>query len=324
VEHLPDDIDDLIGKVLAGEASPDEKERLHRWIGEHPDHAAYFAGLRTIFEHAGSERVQHQFDTDAAWAKVKGQLRRDNQRFLFTPRRIAAGIAILVGTVLLYFQLNKTQPVEVVRAGQETVSDTLPDGSKAFLNKHTTLAYRYDKQKKTRTVKLSGESFFDVKHEEDHPFVIEAEDLRIEDIGTSFNVRAYPGSDTVEVAVQEGEVHMYVPGLEGLHLVAGEAAIYTHSDHLFTRLEKADTNVLAYKTGILSFRNTYLKSIVEKINDLYDTRIRLENPDLASCRMTVNFQGDSVDTMVDVIAETLNLTVTRKNGEIILSGLGCL
>lgn len=323
MEQLPDDIDDLIGKVLTGEASPDDEVRLRQWEQEHPDHRDYVSGHRKIFEQAGSIRVQHQFNTDAAWLKVREQLRRDNQRFLFTPRRIAAAIAALLGVGLILFQVNKPEPVEIVRADQQTLHDTLPDGSKAFLNKNTTLSYTYDNRKKARVVKLSGESFFEVKHEADRQFVIEAEDLRIEDIGTSFNVKAYPGSDTVEVAVQDGEVHMYIPGQDGLHLVAGEAAIYTHSDHLFTRLEKADTNVLAYKTGILSFRNTYLKSIIDKINDLYDARIRLDNPDIASCRMTVNFQGENVDTMVDVIAETLNLTVTRKQGEIILSGIGC-
>lgn len=324
MEHLPDDIDDLIGKFLTGEASPEEQMRLERWEQQDPENRAYVVGLRTIFEQAGSIRVQHQFDTDAAWLKVKGKLRRDNERFLFfTPRRIAAAIAALIGVGIILFQVNKPQSAAIVRAEQQTVLDTLPDGSKAFLNKNTTLAYTYDSRKKMRVVKLSGESFFEVKHEIDRHFVIEASDLRIEDIGTSFNVKAYPESDTVEVAVQEGEVHMYIPGQDGLHLVAGEAAIYTHSDHLFRRLEKADTNVLAYKTGILSFRNTYLKSIVDKINDLYDARIRLDNPDIASCRMTVNFQGENVDTMVDIIAETLNLTVTRKQGEIILSGIGC-
>ncbi|HQQ96680.1 MAG TPA: FecR domain-containing protein [Cyclobacteriaceae bacterium] len=323
MEHLPDDIDDLIGKVLAGEASQEEKMRLEQWAQQDPGNRAYVAGLRTIFERAGSTGVQHQFDTDAAWLKVKRQLRHDNQRFLLTPRRIAAAIATLIGVGLILFQMNKTQPAAIVRAEQQVVHDTLPDGSKTILNKNTTLAYTYDSRKKMRIVKLSGESFFEVKHEVDRHFVIEAADLRIEDIGTSFNVKAYPGSDTVEVAVQEGEVHMYIPGQDGLHLVAGEAAIYTHSEHLFSRLEKADTNVLAYKTGILSFRNTYLKSIVDKINDLYDARIRLDNPDIASCRMTVNFHGENVDTMVDIIAETLNLTVARKQGEIILSGIGC-
>lgn len=323
MEQLPDDIDDLIGKVLTGEASPEEEVRLRQWEQQHADHRNYVAGIRQVFEQAGSIGVQHQFNTDAAWLKVKEQLHRDNQRYLFTPRRIAAAIAALIGIGLILFQVNRQEPAQIVRAEQQTLNDTLPDGSKAFLNKNTTLAYTYDNRSKTRVVKLSGESFFEVKHEADRPFVIEAEDLRIRDIGTSFNVKAYLGSDTVEVAVQEGEVHMYVPGQDGLHLVAGEAAIYTHSDHLFSRLEKADTNILAYKTGILSFRNTYLKSIIDKINDLYDARIRLDNPDIASCRMTVNFHGENVDTMVDIIAETLNLTVTRKQGEIILSGIGC-
>jgi transmembrane sensor len=64
-------------------------------------------------------------------------------------------------------------------------------------------------REKDRKVKLSGEAFFSVKHEEEKPFVIEAEDVLVRDIGTEFNLKAYPDKDTIEIIVTQGEVQFY-------------------------------------------------------------------------------------------------------------------
>ena len=199
----------------------------------------------------------------------------------------------------------------------------MPDGTTAFLNKKSSIVYEYSPRQKTRKVKLKGEGFFEVKHEEEKPFVIEVEEVRVRDIGTAFNVRAYPESDTVEVIVKTGEVQIYTAKNTGLDLKAGETGIYSKRLREFYRLEKIDTNALSYKTGVFSFNNTDLKSVIEKINAVYGSKIKLGNQGLAACRLTVSFHNDTLDTVVDVIAETLKLTMTRKGKEIVLNGPGC-
>lgn len=213
--------------------------------------------------------------------------------------------------------------LKLLIADATAVQDTLPDGSTAFLNKKSSITYEYNPHQKTRKVKLKGEGFFEVKHEEEKPFVVEAQEVLIRDIGTAFNVKAYPNSDTVVVTVKTGEVQIYTLNNEGISLKMGEAGIYRKSLHEFSRLVKPDTNALSYKTGVLSFNNTDLKTVVSKINEVYNSKIRLENPALATCRITVNFHNEPLDTVVDVIAETLKLTVTRKSKEILLNGPGC-
>src|SRR4029077_17656407 len=108
-----------------------------------------------------------------------------------------------------------------------------------------------------------------------------------------------------------------------------------------SKLVKIDTNSLSYKTKIFSFNNTDLGSVVDKLNEVYDSKIRLANEALRDCHLTVNFNDDKLDTVIDILAETLNLTVTRPNQpvgptpdhrqagagpsgqEIILDGEGC-
>lgn len=241
--------------------------------------------------------------------------------------RIAAGlIVVTVAGVWTYRWIQTPAPVVEMVADVTTAQDTLPDGTTAFLNKKSSLTFAYDRKTKTRKVALKGEGFFEVKHEEEKPFVIEAEEALVRDIGTAFNIKAYPGEDTVEVVVKEGVVQFYTVNNPGINLQAGETGIYSKRSKSFTKLHRADTNVFAYKTGVFAFHATDLRSVIERVNEVYGARISLGSDKIGDCRLTVNFTNEELETIVDIIAETLSLQVERKDTtrkEIILRGPGC-
>lgn len=324
----------MIGKVLADEASADEQSRLTAWLQISAENQKYFDQVKKIFDTAASNTVQLNFDADAAWKKVQSKLhesRSDNHMFLmqgsrnYKLLRIAASVILLLGVGIFGYQFLYSPPSQTFEfvSDATTAQDTLPDGSTAFLNKKSSISYEYAPQEKIRKVKLKGEGFFEVKHEEEKPFVIEAEEVLVRDIGTSFNVKAYPESDTVVVTVKTGEVQIYTLKDEGLDLKMGETGIYNKRLKEFTRLEKIDTNVLSYKTRIFSFNNTDLKSVISKISEVYNIKIKLDNPALNTCLITVNFHGESIETIVDVIAETLKLKVSKNDKEFVLTGTAC-
>lgn len=323
-------MDNLIGKVLAREATAEEQLQVDQWTRENEANRKYYDHLKTIFEKAASANVQIQFDTDAAWRKVKTKIGRektqDSRRKTqdWSVWRIAASIIFLVGVGYVIYQWRDV-PVETfaVTADKATVQDTLPDGSTAFLNKKSELSFEYNEKEGTRKVKLKGEAYFAVKHEEDKPFVIEAGDILVRDIGTEFNLKSYPEQDTIEIVVTEGEVQFYTLKDEGLILKAGEKGIYSKRLKEFYRIEKIDTNTLAYKTKVFSFNNTDLGAVVNLLNKVYDSKIKLINKELHNCRLTANFKEDNPDTIVEVIAETMGLTITRQGDEILLDGKGC-
>jgi transmembrane sensor len=328
------DIDDLIGKVLAREATAAEWERVNAWCRESNANRQYFEQAKAIFEQAATSSVRLNFDTDKAWQKVRAQLRphskqelhiEANVRDLWPLARIAAGISlVMAASVWTYQWLQQPEAPIAVIADTTTAQDTLPDGTTAFLNRKSSITFAFDKKTQTRKVELKGEGFFEVKHEEEKPFVIEAEETFVRDLGTAFNVKAYPGQDTIEVVVQSGVVQFYTPQDPGLDLNAGETGIYSKRTRTFTRLARADTNVFAYKTGIFAFHSTDLRSVVERINDVYESHIKLDNDKIGNCRLTVNFNHEQLDTIVDVIAETLSLQIERRGkNEIVLKGTGC-
>src|SRR6185369_16777004 len=322
-----DSMDDLIGKVLAQEATEAEQNQLNQWLEQNEANRKYFAQLKLIFDQAASSPVRIQFDQDEAWQKVKGKIRVEKRsQYFISPYvvRVAAGIAFI--TAMSYLVYQWTRPVVqafAVMTDKKIKQDTLPDGSLAVLNKNSSLNYEFNSRSKTRNVKLTGEAYFEVKHQEEKPFVVEIEELLVRDIGTSFNIKAYPNSDTVVVTVESGEVQFYTLKDPGLILKAGEAGIYKKSFKEFSKMVKADTNVLAYKTKIFSFKDTDLKKAVEMINEIYDSKIILGNPSIGQCRVTVNFNNDKIEDIADIIAETLSLSVEKKGAEFILNGSGC-
>jgi ferric-dicitrate binding protein FerR (iron transport regulator) len=327
-----ENIDDLIGKYLAGEATPQESAILEVWMRESESNRKYVDQFRLIFEKASAVKELQNFDTDAAWNKVKSNLKKKNVKSVrLDPSpsyafwwRVAASIIVVIGVgFFLYKNMTPEEivkPVEVV-AEDKTVGDTLPDGSGVFLNKETKVAYAYNKKDKKHEVKLAGEAYFNVKHDKDETFIIDAQGIYIRDIGTSFNVKAYPESNTVEVLVEEGEVIFYTNDNPGIHLHANGKGIYNKVTKTFT-IDEPEANVLAYKTKLFIFSGTDLKTVVESLNGVYDKKIIIDKR-IENCQLTVSFREETLDEIVQVIAETLGLTYTESGGSFMLEGEGC-
>ncbi len=333
MRNSEDHIDELLAKYVANEATADEKAIVESWLTEGPANAKHLDQLNLIFNQATAIKDAQHFDTDAAWEKVRSKLSKHETRTIeFKPQsssfptwlRIAASIVVVLG-IGFYIAQYATKPADVYAQQTTTtvLKDTLPDGSLTVLNKKSSLAYEYDRIKETRKLKLVGEAYFNVKHQETKPFIIETQEVIIEDIGTTFNVKAYPQSNTIEVFVETGEVHFYSNDNKGLHLKEGETGMYNKISKTFARLVATDTNVLAYQNHIFHFNNTDLGVIIDEINEVYNAKLSVAKEELRGCRITVDFKGESLESIVEIIAETLNLTVTKLDKQIILDGNVC-
>jgi len=328
------DIDDLIGKYLAGEAGADEAAWVESWAKADERNQRYFDQLKTIFQKAGEVKEYQTFDTDAAWNKLKHAMRdqgngkvvpmHDHRRgTLAVFWRVAASVVLLATVGFFAYKLvtpQVTQPV-VVATERATAADTLPDGSDVFLNRETQITYAYNKKEKTHTVKLKGEAYFNIHHEDDKKFVVQIGDIFIRDIGTAFNVKAYPDNEIVEVVVSQGEVMFYTNTDSGVYLRANGKGIYNRKTKKFT-IDQPEANVLSYKTKLFIFDNTDLATVAAALNNVYERKI-VVSENLKQCRLNVTFNNEQLDAIVDVIAETYNLKVREMGGQIILEGPGC-
>ncbi len=330
-----ENIEVLIAKYLAGEADAADLVLLNEWRKLSSENEIEFSQMEKLYNNSSSLRNVIPVDTDAAWMKLKNtisiqpeqgkiiSIKPATSRINFI--RIAASILIVAGLGMLAFFLTLPSEDKFAEIKSENVirKEKLPDGSTVTLNKNTTLAYSTDHFSRKRIVKLKGEAFFDVVHDEKNPFLIEAADLKIEDVGTSFNVQAKENTGIAIISVVSGEVKITTLTGQVFNLVAGEEATYNVKTKIVSKKESVEENISAYADRVFVFENAELKTVVDVLNDVYDSQLTIENHKLDSCRITVTFDNEAIDDIATVIAETLGLEIKKSNEQIILSGNDC-
>lgn len=318
-----ENIDELIAKFLSGECSPDEAIRLEEWKARSLANEDHFEASKKVFNVISGNTVSYPVDVDGAWNKINDKTDNSTKIISFVKRRTALRIAaslmllVLLGFLLNWF-FNETAPVPMVmKASNSAIQKILPDGSKVFINKNSEISFIQTKDGQ-RHVTLKGEAFFEVVHDEKSPFVIAVNDLLVKDIGTAFNVKENLNEQTVEVFVESGEVQFYTAKNVGLMLVRGNKASYNKLNGSFKRLQnESSINTKSYKTKLFEFNKTQLGEVIAQLNAVYDLNIRVQDTTLSKELLSVKFNNENVDLIINIIAETLDLEM-EKTGKIIL------
>jgi ferric-dicitrate binding protein FerR (iron transport regulator) len=317
-------IDDLIAKYLAGEAGPEEAIWLDDWKDQSEDNLRHFNKAKQVFGFTLDQR----FDAQKMYQSILAHTPKESKviplRTYFTPIRIAASLIIvsLIGIMAVMLMRTPAQP-DTIMASAETIQEQkLADGSSVALNKHSKLTVVGGFNGKQRKVKLEGEAFFEVVHDETKPFVIEAGGILIKDIGTSFNVKAIPGNDSVFVYVTEGIVELSA-NEQTLVLKQNESSVYIVSARRFIESHIVQANITSYKTKQFHFSAATLAEVTTALNAVYGPFIQLQNAQLAQCTISVDFYNESPETIVTIIAQTLGLEVEKRNDTYLLKGTSC-
>lgn len=232
---------------------------------------------------------------------------------------VAAAVALLLIPWLRSYFNSFDPPQQVAVSTQNnTYEKTLPDGSRVFLNYNSTLTYPEGLAGDIRRVSLRGEAFFEVAPDPSHPFIVDANGTEIRVVGTSFNVKAY--DEAVRVDVKTGQVEVR-KAQKTVALLPGEG-VEVQADTVL-RMIPIDPNALAYRTQVFDFTATRLDEVAQSLSAGFHADVRLSNARLAPCRLTGRYERESLDATLAVIAETLNLTVSRQEGTYWLNGSGC-
>jgi hypothetical protein len=106
----------------------------------------------------------------------------------------------------------------------------LPDGSIAFLNHNSSIAF--DEEFASREVAVAGELYFSVV-EADSPFIIKTETGEVKVLGTEFSVSTV--DDKVEVEVEEGVVELTANEFTE-RVERGGAAVYVDGEKAIRKM----------------------------------------------------------------------------------------
>ncbi len=331
-QYLNDDaIESLIAKVLANEANESEITSLKTWRQTNPENESYFNILKQIFEESSIAKENYAFNVDEAWNKVKPQpvfvcaLPAKEHKPVAQPLswiKVAAAILIVAGFSFAAYMMFKEEAVKpvTIASSEKIIHTSLPDSTHIVVNRNSELEYVFTKDQ--RKVALKGEAFFDIAPDANRQFILEVGSLTIVDIGTAFNVNAPVNSDSIVVYVESGEVKITSSTGKEMNLLKGETGIFMRSSDLLSKELHADTNLVSYKTKIFVFENAPLEVIAAKLNEVYGVNITISDS-LINCHLTSTFRNEEIDAILEVIAETLNLKVSKTANKIVLEGSGC-
>lgn len=150
----------------------------------------------------------------------------------------------------------------------------LADGTGVWLNAASSLRYQTSFNGAERKVELSGEGYFEVAKDKEHPFVVQTQKQRVLVLGTHFNVNSYADEPAVRTALLEGAVKLSTDK-ETAFLKPGQQADLVKGKLNIQEVDVDD--VIAWKNGKFVFDNESITSIMRKIARWYDVEVAYQS-----------------------------------------------
>lgn len=287
----------LLSRILTGEANTEEKEEFYGRLGDSKVEEDLFYEVKSLWLRASLQKNNMDVDTEfnALWNRIKQPSR---QTSYFIGKRIIQYAAmimlvLIIGGLSGYFISNSNlkyadlgiQKNSSLKGSVSIVE--FADGTKVWLNSGSQLTYHEDYQKKLRVAELTGEGYFEVTHREDFPFLVKVGKIVVRDLGTTFNIKAYPGDNTIETSLVEGKADILTS--EGHTLVAlkpGDNATYSNENKSVAINPIVENVLSAWRDGKFVIRDQRLEDIFKELGRWYDVEFRYENQKFRDYRYT--------------------------------------
>ena len=212
----------------------------------------------------------------------------------------------IAGEELAYHKVEAEQEIPMtntvtVPRGKE-FSLRLSDGTQVWLNSESSLGFPVRFGDGPREVTVTGEAYFDVAHDEAHPFVVKTENLSVRVLGTAFNVRAHAADPLTEVVLERGSVRLQTP--EGYNLVRlhpNQRAVFDAAKDDIEVEEIYAEHFVTERYNLVAMKNATIGEIIARIESNYGVRIRIADPDNRK-RYDINYlRTNSLEEVIDIV-----------------------
>jgi len=349
---------EAIARYFAGESTTEEARVVRGWLEAHPADAAALNALNgtaadlvkltppDLDVEAALANVTRRRLADAGNADTGGDVipidsrrpaRPTPMRTAVTPvpaRRwqryavaAAAAAVLLVGGRLAWHSFEGagyTNPSGVAAQTFATAvgqrdSVRLADGTRVVLAPESQLTVAVGYGDNVREVELKGEAYFDVRHDAARPFLVRASGAAIRDLGTTFTVRT-TGDRGVRVAVTSGSVSlapMQAAQNTAVVLRPGDAGTLDTDGRTLVERGGAAEPDTAWTRGRLVFREAPVGTVRAELRRWYGIDLQIDSS-FASRHLTMTFDGDPTDRVLEIIATSLGAEVSRQGSTAVL------
>ena len=147
----------------------------------------------------------------------------------------------------------------------------LPDGSKVWLNAASSITYPNIFTGDTRSVEITGEAYFEVAKDAARPFKVQAGNMKVEVLGTHFNINAYPGEPVIKTTLLEGAVR-----IQDAVLKPGQQASLAATGQFRVEDDVETDEVMAWKNGFFQFNDADMPTVMRQLENWYDITVAYE------------------------------------------------
>lgn len=190
----------------------------------------------------------------------------------------------------------------------------LDDGSRIYINADSYLKYPQFFGKDSREVELSGEAYFEIEPDPLRPFIVKVGGMKVQVLGTKFNINAYKENPEVKTTLVSGKVEVDYEHM-ALELMPGEqGCVRVESGEIY----KKKVNVAVYTTwkdGLFKFEKENLENIMMILARWYDVNVFFRNDALKYSLFSGDLKKyDTIEQHLRMLEMTTNISfVVQEN-----------
>lgn len=268
--------------------------------------------------------------------------------------RIAAAIVCAIGIgMLVYFQqafqdretlitrnsdvLRSPKSAERIQTNEtnKKITILLSDGSTVILSPKSTLTYSDSFNLSTRQVLLSGEAYFEITKDSEHPFYVITDKLITKVIGTSFIVRANPDSQESQVIVRTGVVSVFSTNTSsdtkisqlknGVLLNPNEQVLLTKQSVLKkSSLSKQELAEMSSSKKLYHFHAAPIAEVFAALEVSYGIKISYDAEVMKKCFLTASLEDEPYLQKMEIICAAIGAKFEQVDlNEIRIISEGC-
>lgn len=268
-----------------------------------------------LFQHSDIEAPE--VDENKAWEALNRKIHH-NPNKSFTWMKIAASVAILAILSISLFLYNPTPDQIHVASTDQKVNVNFPDGSIGILNANSSFTYP-EQFGDERNVSFTGEAYFDIQKSK-KPFIIDVNGVDVRVLGTAFNL--ITTDNEVKLFVDRGLVAFEKEGKQ-TQVAAGTEAVFNRKDATVEIKPMPSANIMSWRNGIFNFDKTPLSEALVELGEYYKVEFKLSNDQLKKCRISVTFNKQTLDEVLETISSVLDVKTSLKDNTVKISGSGC-
>ena len=315
----------LIGYIKGEITAEAEIFEILDWIESSPENQKSYTQLKNLWVVTGLDHPDQVSIPAFSFPKAKQIL---FQKSIFGSLLKYAAVFILAfvfGSLSLYL-INRSECEKLsslyntidVPYGQRS-RITLYDGTKVWLNSGTKLKYPVVFDRNSRDVFIEGEAYFEVAKDAAHPFVVSAGKLKIEVLGTHFNVCAYSEDNEFSTTLEEGSVNaINTTTGKYVKLRPGEQVILNRETNGLKCLRVETALYTSWKENLLKFEDAPFEEVIKKMERWYDVKITVDPGINTKERYTMTIKTESLREMLLLVSKTTKIKYEIKEKTVLI------